>query len=92
MSAQPIALPIPQSELAAYWSDMRRAGFVKPRFDVQVSEYDKRGKFVRGHTAYVCAADASKAKRVGCKYLREYMGVGGRLAPVSVEFSQPVRF
>lgn len=82
--------PPSQEQLAAYWQDDRRHGFKQPKFDVSVSEYDKRGNFVQSHRQYVQAWTADEAKAAAVRQLREFRG--GKFRAVSVQFSQPVRW
>lgn len=81
---------ITQADLAAYWQDDRRHGFKQPKFDVSVSEYDTRGRFVQSHQQYVQAWTADEAKAVAVRQLREYRA--GKFKAVAVQYSQPVRW
>lgn len=79
---------IAQADLAAYWQEPKRHGFVRPKWDVRINEYDRAGRFIRLHMQYVSAWTQDEAKAVALRQLREYNG--GRLSAVGVEYSQPV--
>jgi hypothetical protein len=84
---------IPQTDLAAYWQDPARHGFVRPPFDVRVNEYHPRtGRFERMHMVYVNARTHEAAKPAALKWLRTVMygKTLGRLQVVEVTYSQPV--
>jgi hypothetical protein len=79
---------IAQADLAAYWQAPTRHGFVRPKWDVRIAQFDRAGRVARSWTMYVCAWTQDEARQIALRVARDYES--GRLSAVSVEYSQPV--